>query len=206
MNLKVCGLRENENVKAIAALKPQWMGFIFHSASPRYFLNAKNQTDLLSIPSSIKKVGVFVNASADEINRVQELYNLDYVQLHGDESVDFCKQLHINGIKIIKAFRINEEFDFTIAGSYSPFVEHFLFDASGKEYGGNGIVFNWDLLKNKRFSKPFLLSGGIGMEQVVALKSFPHPDVIGVDINSRFEISPGFKDVAGIQLFQQQIA
>lgn len=205
MKLKVCGLREDENVKAIAALQPQWLGFIFHSASPRYFMSAKNPVDLLSIPLSFKKVGVFVNSTIDEVVRLHKLYSLDYTQLHGDENADFCKQLQMNGIKIIKAFRINESFDFASVDSYLPFVELFLFDASGKEYGGNGITFNWELLKNKRFSKPFLLSGGIGLEQVEALKSFDHPDLAGVDVNSRFESSPGLKDVLAVQLFQQQI-
>lgn len=206
MKLKICGLREDENVKTITALKPQWMGFIFYEASPRHFLNAAKPVNMASILPPIMKVGVFVNANLDEILRIKNLYALDYVQLHGDESADYCRKAQERGIKIIKAFRTDEQFDFSKTDDYGPHVELFLFDASGKEYGGNGILFNWELLNGKRFVRPFLLSGGIGLEQVDALKKFNHPDMMGVDVNSRFEIKPGLKDVAALQLFQQQIA
>ncbi|MBL0309816.1 MAG: phosphoribosylanthranilate isomerase [Bacteroidetes bacterium] len=205
MKLKICGLREDENVKAITALRPKWMGFIFHPTSLRYFINAEHPANILSIPIHIKKVGVFVNESEEEIMRIHQLYGLDMIQLHGDEKPEFCLNLNKAGIKIIKAFRIDDRFDFSSVELYAPYVEMFLFDAAGKNYGGNGVVFNWNLLEGKRFSRPFLLSGGIGLEQVALLKSFHHPDMIGVDVNSCFELSPGIKDIAALQLFKQQI-
>jgi len=206
MKLKVCGLREDENVKAVAALKPQWMGFIFAASSPRYFLSAKDPAKLLNIDDSISKVGVFVNEEESEVVQLQETYQLDYVQLHGDESVEMCRSLKERDTAVIKVFRVHDKFDFSIVESFTPYVELFLFDTAGKLYGGNGLRFNWDLLTGKRFSRQFLLSGGIGPEDAELVKSFQHPDMIGVDVNSHFETSPGVKDVAALKLFQQQIA
>lgn len=205
MKLKVCGLREDENVKAIAALRPQWMGFIFSPASPRYFLAANKKASLGELEPAIKRVGIFVNEGLEEILRLNKLYKFDYVQLHGNEGVDFCRQLQQHGIAIIKAFRIDNNFDFSKVNGFAPYVELFLFDTAGKRYGGNGVQFNWELLNDKRFSKPFLLSGGIGPEDAKHVKLFRHPDMIGVDVNSRFEISPGLKNVEALKLFQQQI-
>jgi len=206
MKIKVCGLRESENVKAIAAIQPQWLGFIFTPASPRYFLNAQKQADISAVPSGIKKVGVFVNEDETEILRIKNLYQLDYVQLHGDENVDVCKRLKEKDVAIIKAFRVRNEFDFSVVNTFAPFVDLFLFDTAGKSYGGNGIRFDWKLLKGKKFDRPFLLSGGIRLEDVELLKSFHHPDMAGIDVNSRFEIAAGLKDVEALKLFKQQIS
>ena len=206
MLLKLCGLRERDNIEAVLALQPQWVGFIFEPSSPRYFLHANTPANIFEINGAVKKVGVFVNEDENVIMNFQERYGLDLIQLHGNESAETCKQLKERGIKIIKAFRTSNEFDFTIPGDYAPHVELFLFDAVGQLHGGNGIAFNWELLSKHRFGKPFLLSGGIGPNNVNALKSFKHPDMTGVDVNSRFETSPGIKNAEALYLFQQQIA
>jgi phosphoribosylanthranilate isomerase len=206
MLLKVCGLRERDNVEAVLALQPEWVGFIFEPTSPRYFLHAHNLASGLNIYGAIKKVGVFVNQDADVILNLKQQYALDLIQLHGDESVAFCKQLKQNGIKIIKAFSINDLFEFSELEKYAPYVTLFLFDAQGPLRGGNGIPFNWELLKKHRFAKPFLLSGGIGPDSLAGLRNFSHPDMIGVDVNSKFEVSPGIKNTKALYLFQQQIA
>jgi phosphoribosylanthranilate isomerase len=205
MLLKVCGLRERQNVTAIAALKPQWMGFIFSPVSPRYFNDAREPAMTAEIPKDIYKTGVFVNADEETVLNIYNQHSLDYVQLHGDESVEFCKNLSSKGIKIIKAFSITGEFDFSITEDYASCVSLFLFDAAGELRGGNGVQFNHDLLKDKRFNKPFLLSGGIGPGDAAALKNLHHPDLIGVDVNSRFEDAQGLKNVEALQLFSRQI-
>jgi phosphoribosylanthranilate isomerase len=206
MLLKVCGLRELENVNAIAAIKPQWMGFIFSPASPRYFYEAENPAAITDIPNETDKVGVFVNEDEKHILNIYMQHQLDYVQLHGHESVEDCKSLFEKGIRLIKAFGVNDGFDFSITEDYAPYVSFFLFDTAGKSAGGNGIQFNHGLLEGKRFAKPFLLSGGIGPDDALLVTNFRHPDMIGVDVNSRFEISPGLKNTEALKLFKEQIS
>ncbi len=198
-------MREQENVSQVAELKPDWMGFIFDKNSPRYFLNAKNKADLKNISPAIKTVGGFVNEDVNEIRKKVEQYQLKAVQLHGEEPPEFCQQIQQSGVSVIKAFRVNEYFDFTVTERYTPHVDYFLFDTKGRQPGGTGIRFNWQLLEGKRFAKPFLLSGGISSEYMEEIKSFHHPDFIGIDINSKFEISPGLKDVTLIRTFLKNI-
>ena len=205
MLLKVCGMRERDNIKDVLALQPQWMGFIFEPSSPRYFPRAANPSSLFEVIGAVKKVGVFVNDDEEVMLSFQQQHALDYIQLHGDESVETCRQLKQAGIKVIKAFRVNDMFDFSIVDSYTPYADLFLFDASGTLFGGNGVAFNWQLLKRHRFNKPFLLSGGIGPDSVNQLLAFEHPEMIGVDVNSKFETAPGIKDAKALLLFQQQI-
>jgi len=205
MLIKVCGLREQENVAAVAALDPQWMGFIFASSSPRYFPDAKYAADISSIPRHIKRVGVFVNENPDNVIAMKDLNELDMVQLHGDESPAICQALQQQDIAVIKAFGVDEHFDFSQIAAYEPYVKLFLFDTRGAGHGGTGRHFNWGLLKGHHFNKPFFLSGGIGPDDVQLLKAFNHPDMIGVDVNSRFELEPGIKDVSELRSFIQQI-
>jgi phosphoribosylanthranilate isomerase len=205
MKTKICGLREKQNILDLAELHPQWMGFIFAPTSPLYVNTAKEPADLKSLPSSIKKVGVFVNETSEKVKEIVQQHNLNAIQLHGSETPEYCASLQSLNIEIIKAFSVDDDFDFSITDSYAHFVDYFLFDTKGKQAGGNGIAFNWNILNGKRFSKPFLLSGGISPDHAETIKNFTHPDCIGIDINSRFEISPGLKDVKAIRLFLQQI-
>lgn len=206
MNIKICGLREQKNVAEISLLHPEWMGFIFYPPSPRYFFDAETTADLHSIDKSIKKTGVFVNEEVDIILSLAYELDLQYVQLHGNESPEYCRVINEKGIKIINAFPVETEDDIQHTDEYAPYVDSFLFDTKGKQAGGTGIRFNWELLSGKRFKKPFLLSGGIGPEHAGELKQFHHPDLAGIDINSRFEIRPGLKDVSRIHTFMQQLS
>lgn len=201
LKLKVCGMRDKENIKALSELKPDFIGFIFHEQSSR------NVTDSISIttPEGISKVGVFVNKSIEFIDEKIKNFGLDYIQLHGNESPEFCLKLKNNGLKTIKAFNISDSFDFTKLKSYEPFCDYFLFDAFGKKAGGNGIVFNWELLNNYKGELPFLLSGGINEKMVDSIKKINHSKLTGIDINSGFEIAPAIKNIKNIKAFKHEL-
>ncbi len=189
LKIKVCGLNDYVNIQEVVQLQPDFLGFIFYSLSKRNFtLKA-----LPPIPEEVKKVGVFVNPSFDEVIRKVKFYNLDFVQLHGQESPDFCEQLKYKGIEIIKAFGINEKFDFHILKSYEPYCIYFLLDA---EKGGSGKSFDWKLLKKYKNQTSFLLAGGISLENLNEVLNLNHPQMIGLDWNSQWEILPGIKDIS----------
>ncbi len=202
IKLKVCGLRDTTNIDELIKLRPDFMGLIFHEKSPR------NVTEILNIdlPKTIKRVGVFVDKEESFIRDKVNNYKLDLIQIHGNETPKECKNLKEKGFKIIKAFNIYEGFDFNKLQDYEPYCDYFLLDAFGKNAGGNGIVFNWDLLQKYNGETPFLLSGGIDETMVEKLKSIKHPKCIGVDINSGFEIKPAFKDIEKIKKFKQELA
>ena len=190
-------MRDVENIKALSELKPDFIGFIFYDKSPR-FVGNDSSDELLevvnSLPREIKKVGVFVNANIDYILQNVRKYGLHYVQLHGNEMPDFCRNLKFKGVNIIKAFRIDNSFIFSQLNNYKPHVDFFLFDAKGDGYGGNGIAFDWDILKKYDNEKPYFLAGGVSLENMEDFENIiPRPYV--VDVNSKFEISPAMKDI-----------
>jgi phosphoribosylanthranilate isomerase len=194
MKLKICGMKYPENMLEVGALLPDYMGFIFWEKSARYFDGI-----LPELPKSIKKVGVFVNASVEEILEKTEKHNLQTIQLHGDESAEFCELLKNklpNLIDIIKVFSILDTFDFAILNSYENVCDFFLFDTKGKLPGGNGTTFDWDVLKKYPSTKPFFLSGGIGIEEMEAVNEILKTNlpVYAIDVNSKFEIEPGLKN------------
>lgn len=201
LKLKVCGMLDEVNLNALIELKPDFIGFIFHEKSSR------NVTDLIAttVPEYISKVGVFVNKPIEFIDGKITNYSLDYIQLHGIESPKFCAELKDKGVKIIKAFNVYDNFDFTTLRSYEPFCDYFLFDAFGKQAGGNGIVFNWDLLQNYNGNTPFLLSGGIDKTMAGTIKNFNHSKFIGIDINSGFETAPAMKNIKNIKAFKHEL-
>ncbi|RFS15396.1 phosphoribosylanthranilate isomerase [Emticicia sp. C21] len=194
MKLKVCGMRDAENIKALVELKPDFIGFIFYDKSPRFVGNTLDAELIQSIPREIRKVGVFVNATVDYILQNVKKYGLNYVQLHGNETPDFCKNLRMKGINIIKAFRLDESFIFSQLNNYKPHVDFFLFDAKGDGYGGNGIAFDWSILKKYDNQKPYFLAGGISLGNLDELASIT-PKPYSLDVNSKFEIEPGVKDI-----------
>lgn len=197
MKIKICGLKQPENIKAIAALKPDYMGFIFYDASPRYI--ADLPTDALTgIPANITKAGVFVNETSGIINQLVSVYHLDAVQLHGQESPEFCRQFK-GEVTVIKAFGIDEHFDFSILEDYSADVDYFLFDAKTVMHGGSGQTFNWDILQKYRLDIPFFLSGGLSTDNLEEVVKISHPQFYGVDLNSRFETAPGIKNLKKIK-------
>jgi len=210
MRLKVCGMREP--IEEVAELNPGYMGFIFWSGSRRYFTGT-----LPKLPEGIKKVGVFVDASADEILHLLRLYDLDMLQLHGSESVSYIRNLSrrlqqegVEGVGLIKAFRVGDEFDFDAIADYTPEVDYFLFDAGGSLPGGNGHRFDWRLLDAYPQPKPYFLSGGIAVEHLDHIRSLALGKsgayLHAVDVNSGFESEPGIKKVEELRQFSEALA
>lgn len=199
-------MRDPENIVAIAALKPDYMGFIFYPDSPRCigpetlaFLKNESLPDL-------QKTGVFVNAPVDDVIDDFHTYHLDFVQLHGEESPQYCHMLKQSGLRIIKAFGIGTDFDFSVVENYHE-VDFFLFDTASAKYGGSGEPFHWEHLHYYTNDKPYFLSGGITPYHVQEIKSLDvRQRPFAVDINSRFESSPGYKDVASIHQFIQNLS
>lgn len=206
MIVKVCGMREAENIRAIEHLGIQWMGFIFYPPSPRY---VDRKPDYL--PASVQRAGVFVNDTTENIIRHTFDFDLDIVQLHGTETPEFCRTLlnllRTKGkeIVLVKAFSVAEEIQLKQTAAYQPYCRYFLFDTPCRGYGGSGEAFNWELLSAYEGSTPFLLSGGISCHHLPALKQFKHPQWTGIDLNSGFEIRPAYKDVSLLRKFIQEI-
>lgn len=193
LKLKVCGMKDAENIQHLIDLRPDFMGFIFYKKSPRYV--SELDADVFSrVPISIKKVGVFVNEDLDAVLEIYEKYGLDYIQLHGDEDLAYSKKLKAKGVKIIKVFRILDSLPYSMA-KFCDFSDYFLFDTASKSYGGSGRHFDWSILRNYSFEVPYLLSGGISLEDVEQIKEMNPSGLEGVDVNSRFEIEPGLKDI-----------
>lgn len=202
MKLKVCGMKYNPS--EVAALQPDYLGFIFWKKSPR-------NIDVIvpSLSMKIKKVGVFVNASAEEILQKVAKYGLNLVQLHGQETPELCQHLRNLNIGVIKVFGVDEGFDFNILEPYEASCDYYLFDTKGKLPGGNGYVFDWEVLENYPSTKPYFLSGGIGMENIDDVLTFLYrPEskyCHAIDVNSRFETQPGLKDIEKIAEFKKRI-
>ncbi|MEM7512721.1 MAG: phosphoribosylanthranilate isomerase [Bacteroidota bacterium] len=195
MRLKVCGMKYQENVEEVLALQPDYLGFIFYAPSKRFMEGSLNKEWVASIEVS-EKVGVFVDEEMEVIKQRIQDYQLDLVQLHGKESPSYCEEIRQLGVKVVKAFSIGKEgFDFGLLESYEQVVDYFLFDTKGKHPGGNGITFNWDILKNYQLETPFWLSGGITLEHVDAIHAIQHPKLMAIDVNSGFETEPGRKQI-----------
>jgi len=200
MFIKVCGLKEKANILAIDSLSIDFMGLIFYEKSPRFV------EDTADIPvTNTPKVGVFVNSSLEYILGKIQKYQLKYIQLHGNESIDFVKEIYEEikekNIKIIKAVSIDNEIDNIFLSAFVPFCAYFLFDTKGKNHGGNGVKFNWKILENYQLKTPFLLSGGISIDDATEIKKIKHAQFAGIDINSKFEIEAGLKNVTMIEEF-----
>ena len=183
------------NPEAVAALQPHYLGFIFWEPSSRFFNGA-----IPALPKEIKKIGVFVDATIAHVITTIEKYKLDGVQLHGNEIPEYCLQLKtIHAVEIIKVFSIKDEFDFSLLTPFEDVCDYFLFDTKGKLPGGNGYTFNWSVLANYPSTKPYFLSGGIGLENreqiSVFLKKPESKYCHAIDVNSSFESKPGLKKI-----------
>jgi len=201
MKLKVCGMKYADNIHELLKVSPDFVGFIFYNKSKRYVGDDFIMPD---IPSSIKKVGVFVNEKMETITDTIKKYSLDYVQLHGDESADFCNSVSEN-TPVIKAFGIDKEFDFSLLNDYDNACDYFLFDTKSLEYGGTGKRFDMSLLINNKSSKPYFLSGGIGADILSQdLNGVKH--CFALDVNSKFEIEPGRKDINQLKVFVDELS
>jgi phosphoribosylanthranilate isomerase len=198
MNIKVCGITQMKQLQQLDGLNIDFAGFIFHKDSPRYVVDKISKEELQSADFDVKKVGVFVNSTYDEIMEAVEDYGLDIVQLHGDETPELCEQL-MEEVEVIKVFNIGSE-DISIdemVADYDEVCDYYLFDAKvGDAIGGTGTKFDWKKIANSKIEKPFFLSGGVSVDDIAQIKAFKHPDYFGIDVNSRFEKSPGVKDMA----------
>jgi phosphoribosylanthranilate isomerase len=201
LKIKVCGMRDPDNISGVVAALPDYMGFIFYPKSKR-FVGFEPLPEVLSnVPDSVKKVGVFVDETPEKVLEVYLNWKLDVVQLHGHETPEYCRQIQNSGITVFKAFSVDESFDFTTLEAYSEGCNYFLFDTKGQLPGGTGQKFNWQLLENYTDDVPFFLSGGIGPDDLEAIRNFEHPRWCGIDINSGFEIEPALKDVKKVKSF-----
>jgi phosphoribosylanthranilate isomerase len=198
MKLKICGMCEPQNIKDIANLCPNYLGLIFYEKSPRFVDNLPAEI-LQELPINIEKVGVFVNETEEKILQITNQYAIETLQLHGTESPEFCKQLRQQGFTIFKAFNIGKQEDIEAIDLYKNCIDLAVLDAKGKQLGGNGTSFDWALLDNYIYDIPFLLSGGISLDNISAVLALKHPKLYPIDINSKFEISAGFKDVAMVE-------
>lgn len=190
LRLKVCGLRDN--IAEVAALGPDYAGFIFYAKSPRY---VGENFEMPVLAENIKKVGVFVNEGLEKVRNTVKTYRLDFVQLHGHESTDYCSMIKNEGIGVIKAFSVSNEFDFNSLEQYHSTADYFLFDTKTRKYGGSGKSFNWQLLKDYPLDKEYFLSGGISMDNLADLEFTDMSKIHALDVNSRFEVRPGLKDI-----------
>lgn len=199
MRLKICGMREAENIRQALTLQPDYMGFIFYEKSSRFVGDDLDEDLLNSFPFTTRKVGVFVNSTAAYILEKVKKYNLDYVQLHGEELPDFCRNLKLKGVNIIKAFSVDTDFNFGKLQNYKPYCDFFLFDTKGKQRGGNGTTFDWSILNKYDNEKPFFLAGGINLENIHDALEINGLKIHSLDVNSKFEISPALKDIEKLE-------
>lgn len=202
MKLKICGLKFKENVQSIMdEVTPDYAGFIFYKKSPRHISDEAMQQliDQGVIADTVNKVGVFVNEDIAVIEEKAERFQLDFLQLHGDEPAKVCETLRNKGYRVIKAFSLEKKFDFDQLLDYMPHVNFFLFDTKGENFGGNGYSFDWDILKSYDQKVPFFLSGGIGLHNIEEVKDYLDLNIHALDVNSKFESSPGQKNVEALQ-------
>jgi phosphoribosylanthranilate isomerase len=209
MKLKVCGITQAEQLRQLDELDVDFAGLIFYAQSARYVLNKLKGEEVQNLKLSLKKVGVFVNASEEDIMTQLEQYRLDIIQLHGDETPSFCKHIS-NYVSVTKAFRItkrNEQNIDWMIKPYEEFCDFYLFDTNRKgAYGGTGEKFDWEILKDHKINKSFFLSGGIGVNDIGKIKAFDHPFFYAVDVNSKVEIEDGIKDIAAITKLKHDLS
>jgi len=193
MKIKVCGLRDDENIKAITALAPDYMGFIFYERTPRYVKDIPADV-LASLPANIYKTAVFVDEDKEKIDQLITDHGFNAIQLHGNESPEFAHSFR-DRVAVIKAFGLNSDFDFEQLNNYANKVDYFLFDTKTDLHGGSGKTFDWGILDNYKLNVPFFLSGGLSLDNLDEVAQINHPQFYGVDLNSKFETAPGLKDI-----------
>lgn len=203
MNLlvKVCGMRDGDNIRRVEALGVDFIGFVFHAPSPRCVCALPSY-----LPAKAKRTGVFVNRPLAEVAMWADRFDLQFIQLHGEEPPEYCRHLRQTlGLPLIKAFHLSRPDDLRHTLPYEGLCDYYLFEPQGTSPGGNGIPLDLSLPYNYQGRTPFLLSGGIGPDSIEALHRFSHPRWAGIDLNSRFELAPGLKDVERLERFLQLI-
>ena len=206
LKLKICGMKFRHNMLKVAQMKPDYLGFIFYQKSPRYMPETLSPKDLQQLPKQTQKVGVFVNATTAYMQEQAKAYRLDLLQLHGSESPEQCEGLKKAGYDLIKVFSLGrEDFDFALLDAYKPYVKYFLFDTKGRQPGGNGETFDWSLLRKYDQEIPFFLSGGVSLDNVNQLSALPFLNIHAIDVNSKFELEPGIKDINLLQKLKDKM-
>lgn len=205
LHVKVCGMKFSSNREQLEMLPIDLFGFIFYPPSPRYIGGIDVDKTRALMATAKWKAGVFVNAGINQILQRASLLGLTHIQLHGNESPGDCMSLRMSGLQVIKAFRVDKDFDFGITGSYADKADYFLFDTRAEQPGGTGRKFDWKILEEYMGNTPFFLSGGIGPGDASAIRQFRHPALYGIDLNSGFEIVPGQKDPELLQQFLLQL-
>jgi phosphoribosylanthranilate isomerase len=201
MKIKVCGLRNKENILAVDALQPDYLGFIFYPKSPRFVTDES----VFRLPTKAQKVAVTVNLTYTELYALHQRTGITHFQLHGAETADLCKQLRSKGLTVIKAVSVADETSLAQARSFDQAVDYLLFDTAASSYGGSGKSFNWDWLNAYTGNTPFFLSGGIGPEDAKKLNKLQHGQCCGVDLNSRFESEKAIKNIPLLQTFLHEL-
>ncbi|MBT3242039.1 MAG: phosphoribosylanthranilate isomerase [Bacteroidetes bacterium] len=196
--IKICGITDPDNLIDIIRLGPEFIGLIFYEKSPRFVTEISRMIPILSLPRQYKLIGVFVNESLDKILEISIIARLDGVQLHGSESPEFCRECQNNGLFVIKAFGVGKEFNFEDIDIYQPNIDLFLFDSNSPGHGGSGNKFEWNVLSAYHGETPFLLSGGVSPDDQITVKN---SSFLGVDLNSRFEIKAGLKNIESLNYF-----
>lgn len=209
MRIKVCGMTDLQQMHQLGTMGVEFAGMIFYHKSPRFVLKHLNGEMVKRAKLKVYKVGVFVNASYDEILNHVENFGLDMVQLHGDETPRFCEKVS-DYIQTIKAFRIGEDENIPWkVKDYYESCDMYLFDTLGAGYGGTGKKFNWEVLKEAAINKPYFLSGGIEPGDAEAVKTFVNEEaaknLFALDVNSKFEVSPGVKDMGLVRSFVEEV-
>lgn len=201
MKIKICGLKDFDNIQDLVKLDPDYLGFIFYKGSPRYAGDIIKKDTLATVKGNAKKVGVFVNENAKIVIDMYFKLGLDYIQLHGDENIEYVENLYRKGVSVIKVFNISEVFDFATTVEFDSYCDYYLFDTSGNQRGGTGRKFEWKQLDNYKSEKPFFLSGGIGPGDYDLIRKIDNKALYAIDLNSKFEEYPGMKEVKKLGLF-----
>ncbi|PXY02389.1 tryptophan synthase subunit beta [Marinifilum breve] len=205
MKIKVCGLKYSKNIKELVKLPIDYAGFIFYPKSPRYVGDEFDPAIPAIFPESTRKVGVFVNEELDALLAKGKKYKLDAMQLHGGESAEYCKKVKAAGFEVIKAFQMNDSFQFNTLNEYENACDFFLFDTKTENYGGSGRKFNWKVLENYKGTTPFFLSGGIGVQDAEQIKELQHDKLYALDLNSGFELQPARKNADQLEIFLNKL-
>lgn len=201
IKLKVCGMREYQNIVDLLGLKPDYIGHIFYPKSPRFFGNNTS----VEIPKTTKKIGVFVNESEEIILQIATQHHLDFAQLHGNEPVELAQSLKSKGLGVIKVLSVLDEMPLEAIRKFEQSVDFFLFDTKTPDFGGSGLKFDWQILKQYDATVPFFLSGGIAIEDIELIKKMNLKKLHAIDVNSKFEVSAGIKDIKKIEALKESL-
>lgn len=205
VKIKVCGMRQGQNIRSVSKLKPDYLGLIFYPKSPRFVELKKASSILNAFPQKVEKIGVFVNEPLPELINTCNSFKIKTVQLHGSENPGYCSELKELGFTVIKAFGVNEQFDFNQLAPYTNSCDFYLFDTKSEKHGGTGKKFNWQLLQKFDNSKPIFLSGGIGPDDADELLKIEDLNIYALDLNSKFETEPALKNVEFLEKFIKNI-